>query len=124
GSDAEAADEICVRGGWVFDGYFDAESDTREVIRDGWLHTGDTGYVDAEGRLFVLGRRTSMIKRAGGVVAPRELEEAAHRVDGVRSAAATSVPGRGGDDEIVLVVARGGPAIGHLSRDVSKAVVD
>jgi fatty-acyl-CoA synthase len=124
GSDADSADEICLRGRWVFDGYFDGESDTREKLVDGWLHTGDTGYVDAEGRLFVLGRRTSMIKRAGGVVAPRELEEAAHLVAGVRSAAATSVPGRRGDDQIVVVVERRDPAIGHLSRDVSQAVVE
>jgi acyl-CoA synthetase (AMP-forming)/AMP-acid ligase II len=42
------------------------------ALRDGW-HTGDTGYLDDAGRLFVLGRERAMIKRAGGVVAPREL---------------------------------------------------
>ncbi len=62
------------------------------ILRDGWLHTGDTGYLDSEGRLFVLGRRRGMIKRGGALIAPRELvEEVAQRVEGVRIAAAASV---------------------------------
>jgi acyl-CoA synthetase (AMP-forming)/AMP-acid ligase II len=125
GSDIDAAEEILVRGDWVFAGYFDAESDTRETLRGGWLHTGDSGYVDAEGRLFVLGRRSALIKRAGGVVAPRELEEAAHRIDGVRIAAATSIPGPVGEDELVVVVeAREPDSAARLGRDVSQAVLD
>jgi long-chain-fatty-acid--[acyl-carrier-protein] ligase len=125
GSDVDAAQEILVRGDWVFAGYFDAGSATREVLRGGWLHTGDSGYVNAEGRLFVLGRRATLIKRAGGVVAPRELEEAAHRVEGVRIAAATSIRGHAGADDVVVVVEAREPHFGaRLRRDVSQAVLD
>ncbi len=86
--------EILVRGEAVFAGYYDAPTDTARILRDGWLHTGDTGYLDSEGRLFVLGRRRGMIKRGGALIAPRELEEVAQRVEGVRIAAAASVEQR------------------------------
>jgi acyl-CoA synthetase (AMP-forming)/AMP-acid ligase II len=103
GSAPDAPEEILVRGERVFPGYFDAPEETARTLRDGWLHTGDSGYLDAEGRLFVLGRRAGMIKRAGAVVSPRELEEPAQGVQGVRVAAATSISH--GDDAEIIVVA-------------------
>ena len=102
--DASAPGEILVRGNVVFAGYFDAVDETERCLRDGWLHTGDVGYLDSEGRLFVLGRERSMIKRAGAVVAPRELEEAALQVEGVRVAAAVGIPARSGVTETIAVV--------------------
>lgn len=84
--------EILVRGPIVFAGYFEAEDATRATLRDGWLHTGDTGYLDDAGRLYVLGRTRSMLKRGGAIVAPRELEEAAQAAGGVRIAAAVALP--------------------------------
>jgi fatty-acyl-CoA synthase len=105
GAAVDAPAEIVVRGEAVFAGYLDAPQDTAERIKDGWLHTGDSGYIDAAGRLFVLGRRRGMIKRGGVVVAPRELEEAAQGVHGVRVAAAFSAPAAAkGNDAIVVVV--------------------
>jgi acyl-CoA synthetase (AMP-forming)/AMP-acid ligase II len=101
GTGPERPDEILVRGDAVFNGYFDAPDETARTLRDGWLHTGDSGYLDAAGRLFVLGRREGMIKRAGAVIAPRELEEAAQLVPGIRVAAATMV--RDGDSDAVVV---------------------
>jgi fatty-acyl-CoA synthase len=98
----DAPEEILVRGERVFAGYFEAPEETARTLRDGWLHTGDSGYLDAQGRLFVLGRREGMIKRAGTVVSPRELEEPAQQVPGVRVAAATSVSDSG-DGEITVV---------------------
>jgi acyl-CoA synthetase (AMP-forming)/AMP-acid ligase II len=100
--------EIMVRGPAVFVGYFDAPEETARVLRGGWLHTGDSGYLDPEGRLFVLGRDRAMIKRAGSVIAPRELEEAAERAERVRFAAAAGLPQRGdlhGDHVVVAVCA-------------------
>jgi fatty-acyl-CoA synthase len=76
----------------VFAGYFDSIEESQRALRDGWLHTGDIGYLDADGKLFVLGRSRAMIKRGGGVIASRELEEAAQEVDDVRLAAAVSLP--------------------------------
>jgi len=99
----DAHGEILVRGDVLFAGYFDADEATRLVLRDDWLHTGDTGHIDADGYLYVLGRTRAMLKRGGSVLAPRELEEAAQRVEGVKLAAAVGVASDG-TEEIVLVV--------------------
>ncbi|HEY1521561.1 MAG TPA: AMP-binding protein [Solirubrobacteraceae bacterium] len=104
GSALDAPEEILVRGERVFAGYLDAAEETAGTLRDGWLHTGDSGYLDAEGRLFVLGRREGMIKRAGAVVSPRELEEPAQQVEGVKIAAASSVSDAGIGELIVVAV--------------------
>jgi long-chain acyl-CoA synthetase len=96
--------EILVRGDAVFAGYFDSIEESHRALRDGWLHTGDVGYLDDEGNLFVLGRSRAMIKRAGAVIAPRELEEAAQEVEDVRVAAAVSVPSASGLSEHIVVV--------------------
>jgi fatty-acyl-CoA synthase len=121
--------EILVRGQAVFAGYYDAPEETGRILRDGWLHTGDTGYLDAENRLFVLGRRRGMIKRGGALIAPRELEEVSQRVDGVRIAAAAQRPDRGGHETIVMAVEvepsanRPGEDIaGAVSREIEAAV--
>ncbi len=84
--------EIVVRGPGVFAGYFAAEEESREALRGGWLHTGDVGAVDGDGHLYVLGRRRAMLKRGGAPLAPREVEEAAERVTGVRAAVAVGLP--------------------------------
>ncbi|HVG07551.1 MAG TPA: AMP-binding protein [Thermoanaerobaculia bacterium] len=100
------AGEILVRGPAVFAGYFDAEEATRETLRDGWLHTGDTGSLDADGHLYVLGRKRALLKRGGAPLAPRELEEMAEGVPGVKVAAAVGLPpsSDAATEEIVLAV--------------------
>jgi acyl-CoA synthetase (AMP-forming)/AMP-acid ligase II len=101
--DGSEPGEILVRGDVVFAGYFDSIEESHRALRDGWLHTGDIGYLDAAGNLFVLGRSRAMIKRAGAVIASRELEEAAQEVDDVRVAAAVSVPSESGVSEDIVV---------------------
>jgi acyl-CoA synthetase (AMP-forming)/AMP-acid ligase II len=101
--DGSEPGEILVRGDVVFAGYFDSIEESHKALRDGWLHTGDVGYLDADGNLFVLGRSRSMIKRGGGVVASRELEEAAQEVDDVRVAAAVSLPAASELNEPIVV---------------------
>jgi fatty-acyl-CoA synthase len=123
GASAEHPEEILVKGDLVFAGYFGADDETAEKLAGGWLHTGDTGYLDEQGRLFVLGRRASLIKRGGSMVAPRELEEAAHRVANVRMAAAVSLTEPGRDDVIVVVVEPQTPDEANaLGAEVSAAV--
>ncbi|MBZ0225598.1 MAG: AMP-binding protein [Comamonas sp.] len=53
--------EILVRGGNVFDGYFDDEAATAESLQGGWLHTGDAGYLEDDGQLVVLGRVSEVV---------------------------------------------------------------
>jgi fatty-acyl-CoA synthase len=127
GSSCEEPGEVLVRGDAVAAGYLDAPEETSRLIRDGWLHTGDTGYTDEAGRLFILGRRAGMIKRGGATVAPRELEEAAQRAPGVRVAAAVSIE-NGADDTVVVAVetdpAGDRPAdalVADVSREVAAA---
>ena len=89
--------EILVRGAAVFAGYFDQPTESAEILRGGWLHTGDAGRLDADGHLYVLGRRRAMLKRGGAPLAPREVEEAAAGLPGLRLAAAVGLAGGAGE---------------------------
>jgi len=67
--------EIVVKGPCVMEGYYKNPEATREVLQDGWLHTGDLGYLDKDGFLFINGRRKSVIVTPNGKnVYPEELE--------------------------------------------------
>lgn len=68
----------------------------RSVAQDdegGWLYTGDNGYLDPEGYLFILGRKKALIKRGGSFISPREVEMAADQIPGVRYNVAIGRPG-------------------------------
>ncbi len=72
---APAAGEIAIRGAIVMKGYWNRPVPTAEVLRDGWFHTGDLGYFDAAGNLFITGRRKEVIVLANGKnVYPEEIE--------------------------------------------------
>ena len=121
--------EIAVRGDAVFAGYFDDERATREVVRGGWLHTGDIGSLDRDGHLFVSGRARALIKRAGATIVPREIEEAVDLVTGVRFSAAVGVasPISGTDDLVVVAEAstvdgHRGSLIGPIDDAVRRAI--
>ena len=66
--------ELIVRGKNVMKGYYKDPQATAEVIRDGWLHTGDLGYMDEDGYIFLTGRKKRMIITSGFNVYPREVE--------------------------------------------------
>uniref|UniRef100_J3LK37 4-coumarate--CoA ligase n=1 Tax=Oryza brachyantha TaxID=4533 RepID=J3LK37_ORYBR len=66
--------EICIRGPNVMQGYFNNVQATEFTIKQGWLHTGDLGYFDGGGQLFVVDRLKELIKYKGFQIAPAELE--------------------------------------------------
>ena len=69
-------DELLVRGGVVFGGYWRNEEETKAVFSDGWFHTGDLGAIDDDGFLSIIGRKKEIIVTAGGKnVAPAVLED-------------------------------------------------
>jgi fatty-acyl-CoA synthase len=96
--------EILVAGPSVMQGYHDAPDLTRQALRDGWLRTGDLGYL-AGGELYVCGRRKEMIVVNGRNHFPHDLEAIAGQVPGVRpgrvAAFGVTAPGRA--DRVVLV---------------------
>ena len=67
--------EICGRGPLMMPGYYKRPDLTRQVIVDGWLHSGDLGYVDEEGYLYLVDRKKDMIISGGVNVYPRDIEE-------------------------------------------------
>ncbi|XP_021912743.1 4-coumarate--CoA ligase 2-like [Carica papaya] len=69
------AGEICIRGAQIMKGYLnDEEATKRTVDKDGWLHTGDVGYIDDDDQVFIVDRFKELIKYKGFQVAPAELE--------------------------------------------------
>lgn len=99
------AGEICVRSDLV-KGYLGDREASRELIRHGWVHSGDIGYVDSDGVLFLVGRKREMIKTGGFQVWPSELETVLRSHPMVADAAVIGVPdGRLGEIPKAFVVA-------------------
>jgi long-chain acyl-CoA synthetase len=68
--------EVCVRSRGVMLGYWKEPELTEQTLRGGWLHTGDMGRVDEDGRLFIVDRKKDLIIRGGFNVFPRDVEDA------------------------------------------------
>jgi long-chain acyl-CoA synthetase len=84
--------EVCTRGPQMMRGYWRNPAETAKVIRDGWLLTGDIGYMDEEGYLFLVDRKKDMLIYNGHNVYPRELEELLFTHRGVLNCAVIGKP--------------------------------
>lgn len=83
--------EIVMKSWVVMEGYYKDPELTREVIKDGWFHTGDMGRKDAEGMFYIAGRKRDVCKVGGQLVFPSEVEEVIHKYPGVKEAAVVGV---------------------------------
>ena len=85
------AGEICIRGATVMQGYYNRPEDTAKAIRDGWMHTGDIGYLDEEGYLYIVDRKTDMIISGGENIYCAEIEQTLGQHEAVKEIAAFGV---------------------------------
>lgn len=83
--------ELCLRGGFMT-GYWNRPEQTREILRGGWPHTGDVGFIDGEGFVFMRGRLSERLTVDGAHWYPRDVEEALIRHPSVREAALVGLP--------------------------------
>lgn len=115
--------EIRVRGATVMPGYLGDEALNREVLRDGWFHTGDIGSLDEEGFLHLHGRLREVINRGGEKVSLSEVDAALLRHPAVAEAAAFGVPHqRLGQDVAAAVVLR--PAMAVTGAELQRFLRD
>jgi acyl-CoA synthetase (AMP-forming)/AMP-acid ligase II len=115
--------EVVARGENVMRGYLDDPAATARALREGALHTGDLGYLDDEGFLFLVGRETDMIKSGGHRIGPHEIEEVVAEVPGVAECAVVGVPDELLGQAIVAFVVRdpGEIGAGLTNRAIQKA---
>jgi acyl-CoA synthetase (AMP-forming)/AMP-acid ligase II len=84
--------EICGRGPILMPGYYKRPDLTAEAIKNGWLHSGDMGYVDDDGFLYLVDRKKDMIISGGVNVYPRDIEEVVARHPAVQDVAVFGIP--------------------------------
>ena len=101
--------EIVVRSDYMTRDYFKNPIETAERFRDGRFYTGDVGYIDSDGYLFVTDRKKDMIIRGGINISPKEIEEVVASVAGVTEVAVVGVPHAVTGEEIVAVVVGDAP---------------
>jgi long-chain acyl-CoA synthetase len=105
--DGDDVGEICVRSRSVMLGYWQAPELTAEAIKDGWLYTGDLGYLDDDGYLYVVDRKKDLIIRGGFNVFPRDVEEALIEHPAVVAAGVVGRPDDVHGEEVVAFVELG-----------------
>jgi long-chain acyl-CoA synthetase len=113
------AGEVWVRGDNVMRGYWNNPDASASVLRDGWLRTGDMGHLDADGFLYLAGRRSDMIKTGAHRVHPNDIEDVILEVSGVSEAAVVGI-----DDEVLGQVVKAfivAPGLPPRSENMIKA---
>lgn len=97
--------EICIRGYLVMAGYYGHPEETSKAIdQEGWLHTGDMGWLDEEGNIHLTGRLKELIIRGGENISPAEIETVLGDYPGISECKAIGVPDRHYGEEVCLCV--------------------
>ena len=96
--------EIVLRGENILKGYFKNEAATATAFRNGWFHTGDIGYRDADGFYYIVDRKSDMIIRGGENIYPREIDEVLYQHPQIAAAAVIGVPDQLYGEEVAAVV--------------------
>lgn len=111
--------QIRVRGPGVMLGYYRNPEQTAEaLLPGGWLNTGDLGYLDADGALFISGRSKDLIIRSGFNVYPIEVESVINAFPGVRQSAVVGRPASDGNEEVVAFIeTQQGASVDHKALD-------
>ncbi|WJZ98846.1 hypothetical protein VitviT2T_017346 [Vitis vinifera] len=119
--------EICIRGHQIMKGYLnDPEATERTIDKEGWLHTGDIGYIDDDDELFIVDRLKELIKYKGFQVAPAELEAMLIAHPNVSDAAVVSMKDEAaGEVPVAFIVRSNGSKIteDEIKQYISKQVV-
>jgi len=127
GSEAEPGEpgEIIIRGPGVTPGYWGEPDITAEVLRDGWLRSGDLGKRDAEGRIAFADRLKDLIITGGINVSPVELEAVLMQIDGVEECAVIAAPDeRFGETPAAIITASGDLDVASVIEQCSKVLSD
>jgi long-chain acyl-CoA synthetase len=98
--------ELCVRGPQVMKGYWNNPVETANVLRDGWLKTGDVGHIDQQGRVTITDRKKDMILVSGFNVYPTEVEGVVAAHPGVLECAVVAVPDAKSGEAVKVVIVR------------------
>ncbi len=101
--------EICIRGPQVMQGYWNNPAETANVLRDGWLKTGDIGHLDDKGRVTITDRKKDMILVSGFNVYPNEIESVVAAHPGVLECAAVAVPDEKTGEAVKVVIVKKDP---------------
>ncbi|MDK2887703.1 MAG: long-chain acyl-CoA synthetase [Thermoanaerobacter sp.] len=96
--------EIVVRGPNVMKGYLNQEEETQKAIRNGWLYTGDLGYMDEDGYVFIVGRKKNVIIRGGLNIDPREVEEVLYQHPQIFDAVVVGIPDPVMGEEVAAMI--------------------
>ena len=114
GQDCATGDvrEIIVSGEQLMNGYWQRPDETKETMHDGWLRTGDAGYFDSDGYLYIFDRLKEMIVSGAENVYPAEVERVLSEIEGVAEVAVVGVPDpKWGEAVKAVVVAAPGTAL-------------
>lgn len=93
--------EVWFKGESVSKGYYRKDEETNATFIDGWFHSGDVGYTDQDGYLYLTGRLKELINRESEKISPKEIDDVLYQIPGVKMAATVGVPDESVGEEVV-----------------------